>query len=48
MEKVWPTNEQLKDMIHKECDKHDHRYSQLEEKYDKLEHNITQFKQKTL
>ena len=36
---------QLKDLINKECDKHDHRYAQLEEKYNKLEHNITHTKQ---
>ena len=37
--------EQLKDLIHKECDKHDRCYAQLEEKYNKLEHDITHTKQ---
>ena len=32
---------QLKDLIHKECDKRDHRYAQLEDKYNKLEQHIT-------
>ena len=33
--------EQLKDLIHKECDKCDHRYAQLEDKYNKLEQHVT-------
>ena len=33
--------EQLKDLIHKECDKLDCRYAHLEEKYKKLEHQVT-------
>ena len=33
--------EQLKDLIHKECDKWDHRYAHLEDKYKKLEHKVT-------
>ena len=37
--------EQLKDLIHKKCDKHDRCYAQLEEKYNKLEHDITHTKQ---
>ena len=37
--------EQLKDLICKECDKHDRHYAQLEEKYNKLEHDITHTKQ---
>ena len=36
---------QLKDLIWKESDKCDHCYTQLEEKYNKLEHNITHTKQ---
>ena len=37
--------EQLKDLIRKECDKRDHHYAQLKEKYNKLEHDITHTKQ---
>ena len=37
--------EQLKDLIRKECDKRDHCYAQLKEKYNKLEHDITHPKQ---
>ena len=33
--------EQLKDLIHKECDKQDCCYAQLEDKYKKLEHQVT-------
>ena len=33
--------EQLKDLIRKECDKHDCRYAQLEDKYNKLEQHVT-------
>ena len=33
--------EQLKDLIHKECDKRDRRYAQLEDKYNKLEQHVT-------
>ena len=32
---------QLKDLICKECDKHDHRYAQVEDKYNKLEQHVT-------
>ena len=37
--------EQLKDLIRKECDKHDHRYAQLEDKYNKLEKHVTHHNQ---
>ena len=40
-EKGAANYKQLKDQIHKECDKHDCRYAHLEEKYNKLEHNVT-------
>ena len=33
--------EQLKDLIRKECDKRDRRYAHLEDKYKKLEHQVT-------
>ena len=33
--------EQLKDLICKECHKWDHRYAHLEDKYKKLEHQVT-------
>ena len=33
--------EQLKDLIHKECDKCDRCYAQLEDKYNKLEQHVT-------
>ena len=33
--------EQLKDLIRKECDKWDCRYAHLEDKYKKLEHQVT-------
>ena len=33
--------EQLKDLIRKECDKQDCRYAHLEDKYIKLEHQVT-------
>ena len=33
--------EQLKDLIRKECDKHDREYAQLEDKYNKLEQQVT-------
>ena len=33
--------EQPKDLIRKECDKRDRRYAHLEEKYKKLEHQVT-------
>ena len=40
--------EQLKDLIHKECDKQDHRYAHLEDKNKKLEHQVSnQDQQKT-
>ena len=40
--------EQLKDLIRKECDKWDRRYAHLEDKYKKLEHQVTsQDQQKT-
>ena len=32
---------QLKDLIREECDKHDRRYAQLEDKYNKLEQHVT-------
>ena len=38
-------DEQLKDLIQKKCDKHDHCYTQLKEKYNKLEHDIAHTKQ---
>ena len=39
---------QLKDLIRKECDKRDHCYAHLEDKYKKLEHQVTnQDQQKT-
>ena len=37
--------EQLQDLICKKCDKHDRRYAQLEEKYNKLEHDVTHTKE---
>ena len=33
--------EQLKDLIRKECNKRDHHYAHLEDKYKKLEHQVT-------
>ena len=40
--------EQLKDLIRKECDKQDCRYTNLKDKYKKLEHQVTnQDQQKT-
>ena len=33
--------EQLKDLIHKECDKQDCHYSHLEDKYKKLEPQVS-------
>ena len=33
--------EQLKDLIQKECNKRDHHYATLEERYKQLEHNLT-------
>ena len=37
--------EKLKDLIRKECDKWDGRYAQLEDKYKKLEHQVTHHNQ---
>ena len=34
--------EQLQDLIQKECDKRDHKYARLEDKYNKLEQQVTQ------
>ena len=34
--------EQLQDLIRKECDKRDHKYAQLEDKYNNLEQQVTQ------
>ena len=34
--------EQLQDVIWKECDKHDRKYAWLEDKYNKLEQQVTQ------
>ena len=40
--------EKLKDLNHKECDKRDHCYAHLEDKYKKLEHKVSnQDQQKT-
>ena len=33
--------EQLQDLIRKECDKHDRKYAQLQDKYNKLEQQVT-------
>ena len=33
--------EQLKDLIRKECDKRDRKYARLEDKYNKLEQQVT-------
>ena len=33
--------DQLKDLIRKECDKRDRRCAHLEDKYKKLEHQVT-------
>ena len=37
--------EQLKDLIRKECDKQDHCYAHLEDKYKKLEHQVSHHNQ---
>ena len=34
--------EQLQDLIRKECNKHDRKYARLEDKYNKLEQQVTQ------
>ena len=34
--------EQLQDLIRKKCDKHDSKYARLEDKYNKLELQVTQ------
>ena len=34
--------EQLHDLIRKECDKRDRKYARLEDKYNKLEQQVTQ------
>ena len=34
--------EQLQDLIRKECDKRDHKYARLEDKYNNLEQQVTQ------
>ena len=33
--------EQLKDLIRKECDKRDRKYARLEDKYNKLDQQVT-------
>ena len=40
--------EQLQDLIRKECDKHDRKYAQLEEKCNKLEQQVTKKDKKNM
>ena len=37
--------EQLKELVHKECDKHDPRYVTLKQKYKQLESDISTWRQ---
>ena len=46
LDRVGAVNyEKLKDLIRKECDKRDGRYAQLEDKYKRLEHQVTHHNQ---
>ena len=40
--------EQLQDLVRKECDKHDRKYARLEDKYNKLEQQVTKKEPKNM